>query len=542
MKTCTFSFILLFSLQILWSQNPLSLQKIRASDPFTDAKFGQAIDLSGNYAIVGAQFDDRDENAQDTLTDAGAAYIFERDPITGAWSQKQKLVASDRATDDRFGYAVAIDGNYAVVGAKNEDEDENGQATMNNAGSAYFFKRNAAGVWEETQKVVSWDNRKGIQFFGHAVDIHGNYAAIGAPDEGRGANPSTTFKAGAVFTYERDANGTWISHQKLRTADLGYTAQFGISISMDRPNMIIGAVGEREDAGGANSFVGAGAAYIFTQDPNSGLWAQSQKLTSSQRGQNNFYGYSVTIAGNYAAIGELYQELDTAGANLLSSAGAVYIVEQNNNGIWSEVLALNAPSRKNLGFYGESVSMSGDRLLVASQGDDEDAQNMNPLNRSGSAYLYKRSANELWSLDQKIVSPDRRAEQKFGTEVCLNGSDIMISLSEETHNPGSANRIEQAGSVYISGNRNSTFIEPISKNEVINVYPNPSNGKYFLDVGDIYHRLTLKVFTMAGQCILHEELEHAQKTAFSFQGVPGSYMVVVSFPNGKVGRKKLIKY
>ncbi|MBK7148920.1 MAG: FG-GAP repeat protein [Bacteroidetes bacterium] len=57
------------------------------------------------------------------------------------WAQQQKIVA-DRlapATNDYFGYSVAISGDYAIVGAYQEDEDAAGGATALDAGSAYIF-------------------------------------------------------------------------------------------------------------------------------------------------------------------------------------------------------------------------------------------------------------------------------------------------------------------------------------------------------------------------------------------------------------------
>lgn len=118
--------------------NWVQLNKIVASDRSFVDRFGEAVDISGDYAIVGAYFESQDASGGNTLTTSGSAYIFKN--TAGSWKQVNKLVASDRSAEDRFGEAVAISGNYAMVGAWNEDEDANGSVTMNDAGSVYIYK------------------------------------------------------------------------------------------------------------------------------------------------------------------------------------------------------------------------------------------------------------------------------------------------------------------------------------------------------------------------------------------------------------------
>ena len=94
--------------------------KILASDGGSGDFFGISVDIDGDYAIVGAYEDDDGGN------ETGSAYIF--NVTTGA--QIHKLTASDKVADDEFGISVAISGNYAIVGAHYDD---------NNSGSAYIF-------------------------------------------------------------------------------------------------------------------------------------------------------------------------------------------------------------------------------------------------------------------------------------------------------------------------------------------------------------------------------------------------------------------
>src|SRR5690349_11846955 len=97
--------------------------------------FGYEMDISGNYAIIGTHYESGDLNGNNAMNRAGAAYIYKQSG--GVWVPQQKLVAPDRAAEDFFGWSVAISGDYAIVGAQQEDEDASGTNTLNYAGSAY---------------------------------------------------------------------------------------------------------------------------------------------------------------------------------------------------------------------------------------------------------------------------------------------------------------------------------------------------------------------------------------------------------------------
>ena len=143
-------------------------QKLTASDKEEYDYFGKSVAIHNNYAIVGAYAEDADP-----VSNAGSAYIFERQS-DGTWTEVQKLIASDRVRDDYFGNSVAIHNNYAIVGAYLEDP-----SGVVDAGAAYIFERQSDGTWTEKQTLVSNDISGGDQF-GISVAIDGNYAIVGA--------------------------------------------------------------------------------------------------------------------------------------------------------------------------------------------------------------------------------------------------------------------------------------------------------------------------------------------------------------------------
>ncbi|MGI9427516.1 MAG: FG-GAP repeat protein, partial [Bythopirellula sp.] len=136
------------------------LFKLTASDAAESDFFGHGIGISGNVAIVGAHGDD------DSGGTSGSAYLF--DVTTG--NELRKLTASDGAAGDQFGYWAAIDGNVAIVGAKYDDH------AGFRSGSAYLFD---VTTGEELFKLTASDAEAGDQF-GYAVAIEGNTAVVGA--------------------------------------------------------------------------------------------------------------------------------------------------------------------------------------------------------------------------------------------------------------------------------------------------------------------------------------------------------------------------
>src|SRR4051794_953743 len=104
-----------------------------------------AVSSDGNTAIIGAP-------GKNSAT--GAAYVFTRSGNT--WTQQQKLVDADAATNDNFGFAVAVngDGSTAIIGAYTKNS---------NAGAAYVFVRNGS-TWSQQQKLTASDMATGDFF------------------------------------------------------------------------------------------------------------------------------------------------------------------------------------------------------------------------------------------------------------------------------------------------------------------------------------------------------------------------------------------
>ena len=154
----------------VWTQQA----KLVASDGAANDYFGASVALWGDTALVGAYGDAIGAN-----TGQGSAYVFTRSG--GVWMQQAKLVASDGAATDGFGVSVALSGDTALVGAYTDDVGVN-----SDQGSAYVFTRSGV-VWTEQAKLVASDGAAN-DYFGFSVALSGDTALLGAYGDAIGAN------------------------------------------------------------------------------------------------------------------------------------------------------------------------------------------------------------------------------------------------------------------------------------------------------------------------------------------------------------------
>jgi len=164
-----------------------------------DDNFGCAIALVGDVLLVGAEQED------DFGESSGAVFVFRRNAPGGSWVEEAKLVASDGAEYDYFGRAVALStsGDVAAIGSICAD------ATATNAGAIYIFRYDPlSGAWTEEAKLLASDAAAG-DFLGSSVALRGNRLAAGAygcDDTGDDANGNDSgsawafdFSQGLVF-------------------------------------------------------------------------------------------------------------------------------------------------------------------------------------------------------------------------------------------------------------------------------------------------------------------------------------------------------
>jgi len=252
------------------------------------ASFGAAVAISGHWAIIGAPYDtERGE-------DSGAAYIFDLD--TG--ERHLKLFGNPDVGPEGefgqnfFGYAVAIHGNTAIVGARKEDI--NGTSS----GSAYIFD----AITGEQQHLLLAGEDQIFDGFGFAVDINEQYALVGAAV----AEDLSGGRTVSAHLYDVNSGNLIV---KLTPDDPSFRIGFGTSVSMHGDFAVVGAWSD--DVTGTNS----GSAYLF-EIPSG---RQLAKLTPSDGAIFDEFGKDVAITDGFVVAGA-YQNNEFG-----PRAGAAYV-------------------------------------------------------------------------------------------------------------------------------------------------------------------------------------------------------------------------
>jgi hypothetical protein len=476
MKKLVFlSVSILFLLQ-LNAQNKQLIQKLVASDRSVSDYYGRSVSISGDFAIVGAYLEEFDINGGNYLPAAGAAYIYERNS-NGVFTEVQKICSSNRESNGNFGYSVSIDSNYAIVGAWHESLDANGLNTMSYSGAAYIYERSTVGTWNLAQKVVATDRAVGDQF-GISVSISGDYAIIGASYHDNDVNGANYLQnAGSVYFFHRDSAGSWNQVQKIVSSDRELNGDFGHSVSIHNDYAIVGAHNESKDITGGNWLPFSGTAYILNRD-SGGTWFQVQKITASDRDINDLFGESVCINGDYAIVGAYHEDHDNNGNNSLNNPGAAYIFEKDSLGSWTQVKKIVASDRMDKALFGYSVSIEKETAIVGAYKDGAP----NSIYYAGAAYMFKRDGNGNWCQLEKLVAPNRKAVDLFGSSVSISDGIALIGAYMEDEDANELNPVSEAGSAYLFSSCNSinTIHETVCQN-----YTSPS-GNYTWVISGTY--------------------------------------------------------
>lgn len=459
--------------------NWTEVQKIQGSDPNHTYRFGRAITISGDYAVFGNPYNDT------AGTGTGIFYLYHNN--NDIWEEQNMILAEDGNYNDWFGCSVSINDSTLFIGANGDytsgsiyiyEKDlmnwnfhskltpefrydalkfgksitisENtliiGSETNINTGKLYIYN-NSTGSW-----IKEYENTEHYgSAFGATLDISGDYAIT------RGSERAILFKK---------ENGNWGYFQTISADDHYIYAEFGCSVSISENYAIIGAYNDKEFG------IASGSAYIFYN--NNGNWEKSQKILAFDGEEYDRFGKSVLIEGDWAFIsaskddGTVYVYKDNSGiwefeTKLISSdgfdgqlysysmaiygdffiigtylkdnKGAAYLFK-NNNGIWEEYAKLQPDDLSSEDYFGRSVSISEDHIIIGSIRDDENNSN------SGSIYLYDNN-NGTWVEKAKLRAKNGQTNDNFGLGTSISGNNLSIGMTLEDYND------ENSGSVFM---------------------------------------------------------------------------------------------
>jgi hypothetical protein len=361
--------------------------------------FGWSVAISGSYAIVGAYWED-DAGG----TGSGKAYIF--DVTTGAVVHTlDNPNAYGTSTDDYFGDSVAISGNYAIVGAYNED-DAGGTAS----GKAYIYNVTTGALLHTLDNPNPYGTSE-LDRFGWKVAATGNYAIVGAYLEADAGGTSS----GKVYIFDVTTGALVRTLDNPNAYNTSTSDNFGYSVAASGNYAIIGAHRE-DDAGGSSS----GKAYIYNVTTGALLHTlDNPNAYSTSQGDN--FGYSVSISGNYAIVGASNE--DDAGG---TDSGKAYIYNVTTGALLHTLDNPNAYSSSLGDYFGDSVAISGNYAIVGAS-----FENHGGGIESGKAYIFDVTSGALVHTYDN-PNPDGNAyKDRFGYSVAISDNYVIAGAFKE---------------------------------------------------------------------------------------------------------------
>ena len=372
-------------------------------------RFGYAVAASGTTAAIGAPRDNQ------SGTNSGAAFIYVRNDGTWA-SQQADLAPADGVSGKRFGYAVAIHGDTAVMGAP--FFNPGGSA---NRGKVYVFTRSGA-AWTEQAGLEASDGASN-DFFGTAVAVYGDTLIVGAPGwESTGTN------RGAVYVFTR-SGGAWTQRTIIQEPSPGNNHYFGSALALSGGRFVAGAPGAtRPDESGSAAASFSGTAAVFSGSGAS--WTSEGALPASGLANGDRFGWSVALYAlnddpATAIVGAPFH--DYVGT---LNTGAAYVFSRTS-GTWSQQAILEDNAHTANDQFGYSVALAEGAAVIGANLADQGATN------AGAAYIFMQGTGTTWTQAERLLISDGGGGHtpsngdNFGWAVAIAGNAPLVGAPNE---------------------------------------------------------------------------------------------------------------
>ena len=388
---------------------PLLRTTLASADPNQEERFGFAVDVQGDLAVVGAYGD----SALGQLF-RGSASVFRRD-ARGIWNLEQKLTAADGAGFDQFGFAVAIVGEGAARGVV-VTAPKGAGAQHPDQGCAYAFER-VGGAWTQVAKLTLATGANN-DAFGYSTDGSASAVVVGAVFDDASAT-----NQGSASVFRRAGSGAsaaWTLEATLLAPDAAPNDQLGFDVAIEGDAMVAGA--NADDVAGA---VDKGSAWVFRR--LKGSWVTEAQLTAAGGTAGDFLGTSVAIGAGAGAGG-------SAGAGDLIVCGSIFdapegqvkrgsaTVFRRAGAAWAEGATLVAADSAAGDECGVTVAIGAGGLVLVG-GFKHDVQG---LADAGRVWAWSvdavGGAVPAWSL----TAPVAAAGDAFGHAIALDAESLAI--------------------------------------------------------------------------------------------------------------------
>ena len=370
---------------------------VPADNTFPD-RFGAALDLYEDTAIVGAPGDEVDGVA------SGSAYILRWEG--GAWAEQQKLVPADVSSVFTFGSAVAIHGDIAMVRANTVP-----LFTGPSVYVVYVFQWDGEG-WKEIQQIEPDSSLSTFKraTFGAHLDIEGDWAFITANEDDDGE------ENGAVFVYNW-TGASWAQTQSIAPENVTGQYGFGYDVVIDNGMLLVGNPTE--------SSVEPNRGVVYEYALIEGLWGPVGMLAPGDASTNLLFGSRLTLNGDVALV----QSLGDVRNGVLS--GSVYVFRKEGEQ-WREEQKLLDPFGRAFDNFGNALAVYEDYAVVGIPGKDQFSDD------DGSAFVYRWDGSS-WVQAHRLTLNESldRTGAVMGVAVAMNDRHVLVGAREDEGEKGS---------------------------------------------------------------------------------------------------------
>ena len=357
-------------------------------------EFAKSLSLQGGRLAVGGR------GIASDGWNLGSVFTYTRS--SGEWAEGPKIRHAGVSTYSKFASAVAVQGEHILVGAFGHD------LPREDAGIVSHFQF-VADEWVLVEELVPSSGTRYDQWFGYAIAADdGSRVIVGAPSDRKHAPDQ-----GAAFVFER-SDGRYRQVARLEASNGGEDEYFGGTC------VISGDVAAAAATGKYEPDVAWGSVYVFEYDGRS--WQETAELVQPPHvpPMNEDFGEALALDGNTLVVGAPVAAVDG-----LTSAGKVYVYERVETGAWEFVQELSAGVPEAYAWFGKTVDLVGDRMVVGAPHED------NIERREGAAYVFVRQ-DGAWTLLQRLSNPDVENGSDFGEPVAVDGKSLVVGARQSS--------------------------------------------------------------------------------------------------------------
>jgi len=390
-----------------------------------DGRFGEGLAFGDGRLLIGRP---KGDAGLPTVVDSGAVNGFTMS--SGDWRASGLSAHSQNATS--WGSAVAVSGPYVLVGAPRFD----GPAGVD-AGWAFLFRD---GV---LVKSLLPSGQQAGERFGESVAMDGDRLVVGSPRRSGVLNGQSYADLGGVTIFERNQGGlnNWGVVKSFSQAFIGVSGspEFGTSVALQGDVLAVGA--PRESALSMPGTAVLGRTKIFYRNTGGmNNWGQVRTFRGEDNGTEELFGTSMSLSGDTLVVGAPWEQV---GGNIRS--GAAYIHRRNHGGAdnWGLVARLIQPMVKGDSWFGASVALDGDSVVIGTPHED---RGLEP--NVGAVYFFEggRTLQDEWSFTCRWQAEDWGIEAEGGNSVSLSNGLALIGIPSSDGTTGKAElRARHAG-------------------------------------------------------------------------------------------------